>query len=101
MAKSEDKAISKSTKQPNSDATGKPTAKQRLQMDEGLTLEEYSLPVTTLDEVLQKQKNDKPALQYNLETILKETNAERGAMQSVQRSIARYALVRSGNNLFP
>ncbi len=99
VVQSEDKPISKPTKKPNSDATGKPTAKQRLQMEEGLTLEEYSLPVTTLDEVLQKQKNDKPALQYNLETILKETNAERGAVHSVQRSIAEIRASALKNNL--
>ena len=51
--------------------TATPEIKQRLQMDEGLNLDNFSAAPMTIDESLQKQKN-RPVIEYNLKKILKE-----------------------------
>lgn len=79
-------------------AGSKSNVKQRLQMEEGLKLEDYSAPAKTLDETLLKQK-DKPAIQYDLKEILKETAPLRGAAGSTQSTIAEIRASALKNNL--
>jgi outer membrane protein len=76
----------------------KPKAKQRLQMEEGLKLEQYSTPAKTIDDSLRKQK-ETPAIQYDLKEILKETTPLRAAAANSQRTIADIRASALKNNL--
>ena len=77
----------------------KPSVKQRLQMQEGLKLEEYSAPARTLDEALQQQKDPQPAIQYDLKLILKEIGPALGSASSMQRTITEIRSSALKNNL--
>jgi outer membrane protein len=76
----------------------KTNAKQRLKMDEGVKLEDYSTPTKTLDEALQKQK-DSPAVQYNLKEILKDSASLRESTNGTQLSISQVRAAALKNNL--
>ena len=76
----------------------KPKAKQRLQMEEGLKLEDYSTPAKTIEDTLRKQK-ETPAIQYDLKQILKETTPLRAAVGNTQRTIAEIRASALKNNL--
>lgn len=77
----------------------KANAIQRLQRGEGLKLEDYSAPVITLDESLQKQKDTKQGIRYDLKEILKETNSARADANNIQLSIAEIRVSALKNNL--
>ena len=76
----------------------KPALKQRLQLEEGLKLEEYSAPTKTIEESLQKQKQV-PAIKYDLKEILKENTPVRAFEGTIQRSIADIRASALKNNL--
>jgi outer membrane protein len=77
----------------------KANAIQRLQRGEGLKLEDYSAPAITLDESLQKQKDTKQGIEYDLKEILKETNSARADANNIQLSIAEIRASALKNNL--
>jgi outer membrane protein len=76
----------------------KPKAKQRLQMEEGLKLEEYSTPAKTINDSLRKQK-EATAIQYDLKEILKEITPLRAAAENSQRTITDIRASALKNNL--
>jgi outer membrane protein len=80
-------------------ADTKTNAKQRLQKNEGLKLEDYSAPAVTLDESLQKQKETKQGIQYDLKQILKEADSARADAENIQLSIAEVRASALKNNL--
>jgi outer membrane protein len=80
-------------------ADTKTNAKQRLQKNEGLKLEDYSAPAITLDESLQNQKDTKQGIQYDLKEILKEADSARTDVKNIQLSIAEIRASALKNNL--
>jgi outer membrane protein len=82
-----------------SKSSSKISAKQRLQKQEGLTLEDYSAPAKTVDESLKQQKEKNQTIQYDLKEILKETSSAREATKNIQLSIAELRASALKNNL--
>lgn len=77
----------------------KANTKERLQRGEGLKLEDYSAPAITLDESLQKQKETKQGIEYDLKEILKENESARADAKNIQLSIAEIRASALKNNL--
>lgn len=82
-----------------SKSSSKISAKQRLQKQEGLTLEDYSAPAKTIDESLKQQKEKNQTILYDLKEILKETSSAREATKNIQLSIAELRASALKNNL--
>ncbi len=77
----------------------KPSVKLRLQKSEGLSLEEYSAPSTSLEDGLEKQKKSNQAIKYDIKEIVKETTSTRESAKNVQLSIAEIRASALKNNL--
>lgn len=77
----------------------KPSVKLRLQKSEGLSLEEYSAPSTSLEDGLEKQKKSNQVIRYDIKEILKETTSTRESAKNVQLSIAEIRASALKNNL--
>lgn len=77
----------------------KPSVKLRLQKSEGLSLEEYSAPSTSLEDSLEKQKKSNQAIKYDIKEIVKETTSTRESAKNVQLSIAEIRASALKNNL--
>ena len=67
----------------------KPKSKQRMMQQEGLRLDDYSAPAKTLEESIQQQKDNQQTIRYDLNAIIKETNATKDEAKNIQRSIAK------------
>lgn len=78
-----------------------PRAEQRLQMDEGIQLQDYSAPAKGVEEAIQQQKETRSGIQIDLQKILKETDTAqpRDSGQYQQKSIADIRTEALKNNL--
>jgi outer membrane protein TolC len=77
----------------------KPKLKQRMIQQEGLRLDDYSAPTKTLEESIQQQKENQQTIRYDLNAIIKETNATKDEAKNIQRSIAEIRAAALKNNL--
>jgi outer membrane protein len=77
----------------------KPKSKQRMMQQEGLRLDDYSAPTKTLEESIQQQKESQQTIRYDLNAIIKETNATKDESKNIQRSIADIRAAALKNNL--
>lgn len=84
---------------PTSKSTNQLKAKERLNKVEGLKLEEFSAPATSLEESLQKRKDARQVIRYDLKEILKETASARESVKNIQLSIAEVRASALKNNL--
>lgn len=78
-----------------------PRAEQRLRMDEGIQLQDYSAPAKSVEEAIQQQKETRSGIRIDLQKILKETDTvqPRTSDQNQLRSIAEIRAAALKNNL--